>query len=366
MRHVVTMISEIGRGGAERVAVDFATTLAARGLRSDIWLTRPPADRPDAEAEIERARDDGVDVFYLNRSGRQDTRAWGPLRSWLDRERPDLIHSHTHGTNIWAALFGPQAKIKTICHEHTWSFQGQPLRRLGDYYIGRRADRILTVSRADRERMISLEKISPAKLTFLPNGIVVPDSLGRSIRPQLSIDNSATVAVTLARLDQQKRIDRLVDAAALCRDENLHFLIAGDGPFHDDIQQQINRMGLSRRVHLLGRREDRYDLLASSNFFILSSDFEGTPLAALEAMFAGLPVIAPAVGGLADVVESGSEGLLTEADASDLAGAIKKLASNAPLSQQMGRAARKRVSDNFTLDKTVDRLEEIYQEVLSE
>lgn len=366
MRHIVTMISEIGRGGAERVAVDFATTLADRGLRSTIWLTRPPADRLDAKAEIERARSGGVDLFYLNRSGRQDTRAWGPLRAWLVREQPDLIHSHTHGTNIWAALFGPQAQIKTICHEHTWSFRGQPLRRLGDYYIGRRADRILTVSRADRERMIALEKINPAKLTFLPNGIVTPDALGRNIRPQLGLNNSATVAVTLARLDQQKRIDRLVEAAALCGDKNLHFLIAGDGPFYKDLQQQINQLGLADRVHLLGRREDRYDLLASSNFFILSSDFEGTPLAALEAMFAGLPVIAPAVGGLADVVESGSEGLLTEADAGDLASAIQKIASNASLSQQMGRAARKRVSDNFTLDKTVNRLEEIYQEVLSE
>ena len=135
-------------------------------------------------------RDADVRLIGLARGSALDFAAWRPLLALLRRERIDVLHAHQFGSNLWAAILGPLAGTPAvIAHEHTWSFEGQRLRKLLDReLIARRVDAFLAVSREDRRRMIEIERIDPAKLIFVPNGISSPKApSGVDVRAELGI-----------------------------------------------------------------------------------------------------------------------------------------------------------------------------------
>ena len=353
------MISELGGGGAERLTVDLACGLAGGGHRVDLWVTRRIASRKDSKLEASRARDAGVRLRELNRRGKLDLPAWRPFVRYLRSARPDVLHSHTHGTNFWASLWGPMFGIPTICHEHTWAFSGDRLRLAVDrHWIGRRSDRVVAVSREDRRRMVEIEKLPAGKVTLVPNGASLPEVPPRSKRNELGAGQGDVVVLSLTRLEPQKRIDRMVEAAAeaIRSDGRLMFVVAGAGD-QTAIRRSIGELGIEERFRLLGRREDRWDLLASADLFCLSSDFEGMPLAALEAAAMGIPIVSTSVGDMEAIV--GSNGLLSDLDSSDLAEKIVAAASDLESFTQSAAEVRGR----YRIEDTVRQVERLYEEV---
>ena len=143
--------------------------------------------------------------------------------------------------------------------------------------------------------------------------------------------------------------------------------LVGDGPLRPAVEKAIVKMGLERKVLFLGIRDDVPQLLAASDVFVLSSDYEGVPLTVLEAMAAGKPVVATAVGGVPELIEDGETGILVPPrNPEALAQGILRLAKDASLRQRMGKAARERAQERFDISRTAREYEALYLRLLKE
>ncbi|MBW8059333.1 MAG: glycosyltransferase family 4 protein [Solirubrobacterales bacterium] len=374
---VLTLVDGTG-GGGESVARQIAANLDRSRFESTFCVSRwDPRDGD--EAAVAELRDAGVQFLGLRRSSRFQLRPWGDLLAYMRRRRIDILHSHKFGSNAWAAALSPFTPAPVfVAHEHTWSFQGRPLRRLLDReLIGRRADAVVAVSREDRRRMHAVEGIPLEKIRFIPNGIPAPPPPDPSVdlRAELGIGPGQPLVGAVATLRAQKALHVLVRAAASLapRFPDLRVLIVGgevggagrpDEPARDRLAALARELGVGEQVRLLGPRPDVPDLLAALDVAVLSSDFEGSPLSVLEYMEAGRPVVATRVGGVPDLVEDGVTGLLVEPrDPEGLARAIAELLDDRTRASAMGRAGRERRRGEFSIANTVGRIEALYSEL---
>jgi glycosyltransferase involved in cell wall biosynthesis len=364
---VLTLIDcPVRIGGAEFLAATISMRLDRRRFEPTLCSTRI-CPGPTFEAELRAA---GVRVLSLSRRTRGDVMAWRPLLALLRRERIDILHAHKFGSNVWGTVLGRLAGVPVvIAHEHTWSFKGHALRRLLDReLIARFADVFLAVSREDRRRMIEIEGIDPQRIRYIPNGIEMQTPSGTDVRAELGIPPTSPVVGSVGVLRPQKALAVLVKAAALLtrRFPQLRVLIVGTGPEEEKLRALVGRLGLTETVLFLGRRSDVPDLLAAVDLAVCCSDYEGSPLAVLEYMAAGKPVVATRVGGIPDQIEDGVHGLLVDPrDEQRLAEAVEALLLDSDRRVAMGARARERQRREFDLDVLVRRLEALYEELFA-
>ena len=370
---VVTLVDGIGlAGGAERLAREIVVRLDPDRFERTLCVSRwsdqrfEEAREAGALAELEDA---GVEFLGLRRHRTTDLGSWRPLMALL-RSGVDILHGHKIGSNVWASVLGTLARTPTIvAHEHTWSFSGQPLRRLLDRrLIGARADAFLTVSAADRRRMIEIERIDPGKVILVPNGIPdPPPSSGSDLRKELGLA-AAPIVGTVCALRPQKALGVLIEASSALADQvpGLKVVIVGDGPERSRLEHLIGELGLEETVLMLGHRDDARELIRSFDVAVCSSDFEGTPLSVLEYMQAELPIVATRVGGIPDVIEDGVEGVLVDpGDPGALAVAIDGVLAEPSSAARLAAAARRRQVAEFGIDVTVQAIERIYEGLAS-
>jgi glycosyltransferase involved in cell wall biosynthesis len=154
----------------------------------------------------------------------------------------------------------------------------------------------------------------------------------------------------------------LVQAFAALDNPAAHLLLVGDGLLRTQLTTYIQEHGLQHRVHLLGRRDDVRECLAASDVFVLSSSWEGSPLSVMEAMAASLPVVATAVGGVPELVESGRHGILVPpVECAALTGAMRTLLDNPGLRADMGKAGRSRANAEFSVERMVQGYANLYR-----
>lgn len=370
---VVTLVDGIGlAGGAERLAREVVIRLDPDRFDRTLCVSRWSEERADAArasgalAQLEEA---GVEFLGLPRRGTFDLLNWRPLMTRL-RSEVDVLHGHKIGSNVWASVLGTLARTPVIvAHEHTWSFEGQPLRRLLDRrLIAARADAFLAVSALDRKRMIEIERIDPAKVLLVPNGIPDPPPPGASdLRRELGIGQEPVVG-TVCALRPQKALGVLLEAASTLADRipGVKVVIVGDGPERPVLERRIAELRLQRTVRLLGHRDDARDLMRGFDVAVCCSDFEGTPLSVLEYMQASLPIVATRVGGIPDLLETGREGVLIEPGTPvELATAIEGLVADPARAARLGAAARSRQQARFEIGVTVREVERIYEGLAS-
>lgn len=374
--HVVTLIDfpGAGGGGAEILAEQITLRLDRDRFRRTYCVLRwetagVPADRlAKAARRLESA---GVELLALERSSRLDLRAWRPLIALLRSGEVDVLHSHKFGPNVWGSLLKILTRVPVfVAHEHSWSYEGQPLRRrLDRHLIARTSDAFVAVSSEDRRRMTAVEGIPPARTELIPNGIDAPPVGSRSaVRTELGIPDDAPVVGALSILRAEKGLDLLLKAVALLRDRlpDVRLLVAGNGPEESRLRDQAADLGMADVVDFLGFRTDLGDLLATFDVAASSSVHEGSPLAVMEYMAAGLPIVATAVGGVPHMIEDERHGLLVpSADPQALADGLHRLLSDHALAARLGEAARDRHSLEFTLDGTVDRIAGLYERLLA-
>ena len=162
---VLTLVDRLGTsGGGERLAMEVAKRLDParfdRWYCASRWDERGPQDEA-ARRAADELRAAGVTAFGLGRRSPAAVWSWGPLLRTLRRERIDVLHTHKFGSNVWGALLAPLGRVPIfVAHEHTWSYEGQPVRRFLDRaLIARRSAAFIAVSREDRRRMIEIERI---------------------------------------------------------------------------------------------------------------------------------------------------------------------------------------------------------------
>ena len=372
---VVTLIDYATRyGGAENLALSVATHLDPERFDSTLCASRWPMEGPlkaSAPETLERLSATGVRLLPLGRRHKSDIWVWGRLFSFLRHHRIDVLHAHKFGSNVWGTLVGRAAGVPVVlAHEHSWAYEGQPLRRLLDReVIARGADRLIAVSREDQRRMVEVERIAQARTMFIPNGISpAGPTNGHDVRAELGIAPTAPVIGSVGSLYTVKAFDVLLRAVAvLARGQpDVQVLIAGDGPEHDALTALTHDLGLDGSVHLLGRRADVPDVLRALDVAVCCSNSEGSPLSVMEYMQAGLAVVATAVGGVPDLIEPGVHGLLVPPrDPPALAAALAELLGEPERARAMGDRARERQRAEFDIDVLVQRLEALYLELLA-
>jgi glycosyltransferase involved in cell wall biosynthesis len=372
---VLALVREIGAsggGGAERVARDQLVELDPRRFERVLFVSRPPdPDDRTGEMVVTELRRRGVAVRFLNRRFKYDLLAWWPLFRALRRERIDVLHTHAFGQNAWGSVIGRLARVPVvIAHEHNRSFTGRALRPVIDRELTARcASVMIVVSQEARRRMVEVERIAPQGLVLLPNGIrALPPGDGRPVRAELGIGHDDPVIGSVCILRSEKALDLLVRAAALLiRDfPRLRVMIVGDGPDRARVEAVVEQLGLEKHVLLTGARADVPDVLAAMDVAVLSSDYEGSPLSMLEFMDAGKPIVATRVGGIPEAIEDGVQGVLVPPrDETALAAAIGGVLRDMDGGREMGARARDRCRGEFSLDRTVERLQQLYQQLRS-
>jgi glycosyltransferase involved in cell wall biosynthesis len=369
---VVTLALYIGQcyGGAERAAYEFATRLDPRRFKSCICVVNAlPEDRlATNEAEFAAAEAAGVEVWRLNRGSQASIAPWVRLRRLLARESIDVLHSHMPRASVPGTIIAHLAGVPVIVnHEHSWSFEGKPLRRFLDRnVVARGSNAMVAVSERDRDRIIEIEHIAPDVVRVLPNGVPPMATAGAGLRDELGIGDGEVLVGAVARLYPEKGNDHLVRAVGLLRARGMsvHCALAGQGPEEDRLRALIAQMGVEDSVHLLGHRVDVAGVIRDLDVAVLPSISEGSPLALMEYMACSAAIVASDVGGVGELVHDGVHALLVPpADPEALAGAIQRLIEQPELARRLGAAAGERQRASYDVNAVVRRLEELYLEL---
>jgi glycosyltransferase involved in cell wall biosynthesis len=269
----------------------------------------------------------------------------------LRRERPDILHANSSKAGVLgriaAALAGVPIRIFTV---HGWAFSAYSgvasrLYRAADRLMRPLTTATICVSERELARGLEARTCDPERTIVIPNAVDVAQhapATHNGVRPLI---------VSVGRLAAPKDFSTLVRALALLPPGAAGALVVGDGPDRAELEAEIASLELDERVELAGERHDVPELLARANLFVLSSRSEGLPVSVLEAMAAGLPVVASRVGGIPELVADGETGILVEAgDADELAAAISRLLADPELRRSMGEAGRDRARVSFALE----------------
>ncbi len=342
---VLTVISELGVGGAETIAVTLATAAAADG--HEVVVASGPGHR------IEELRPAGVQhlpVPLVGRSPLDLARTLGTLRSV---GQVDLVHAHNPKATLLARLaVGREVPILTTLH-------GVPSeeRATAARILRWASDRVVAVSQYVGDRL-ARDGVPAARIEVVNNAVepLPPYSRDRA-RAELGLAADAIVGLCLARMVDQKRHDLLVDAWSRVGGGGV-LLLAGDGPRRAEVAAAVVRRGLGPSVQLLGERSDVPRLLAASDFLVLPTDWEGLPISVLEALSAGLPVVASRVAGLVEHF-AGAVRFVEPGSVASLAEGLDEVLGSPAVRAEL--AARGRMAaTTYSAVAMVDRYREIY------
>jgi glycosyltransferase involved in cell wall biosynthesis len=276
----------------------------------------------------------------------------------------DIIHGHSSKAGFLARLAATATGRRAACvfTPHGWSFWSatgatQALYLRLERLAAHLGSTIIAVSEQERDAGLALGVGRPGQYRVIPNGIAL----------ERYSEDPAPVAgrvMFVGRLAPPKRADLAVAAFAVLRKRSptATLLIVGDGPDRPAIERQIAELGLTEDVQLLGDRDDVPALLRSARCLLLTSDYEGCPLTVIEAMAAGLPVVATSVGGVPELVEHDETGLLARAgDDEGLGGALHTVLANDAVATAMGAAGRARAIARHDRQAMADEIAGLYE-----
>lgn len=372
------LIDSLAVGGAERLIASFARAVDTERFDLRVVCLKEIDGNPLA-GQLEAA---GIRVTTLHARKLKDVRAFLRLRRLILDEQIDVIHAHLTYADIWGRLAGALTGRVVLSTIHVLSYvhaKDRSLRdRSMDALVGlvrrRLGGSVIAVSQALRGRLLE-RGLPPERAVTVHNGIEMCgfEPLVRSLRAdrraELGIPEDAPLAITVAVMREGKGHDFLIDSArkVLERMPQAHFLVVGGGPLEEALRRKVDEEGLGSQVHLTGMRNDTHELLALADVFVLpSSQFDALPTAVIEAMAAGLPVVAFESGGVSEIVVEGRTGLVVpNTDAGALADAILGLLADRPRARSMGACGKARAQAEFSAETWAAKLQEMYLKSLS-
>ena len=356
-------------GGLERVVQILATRLAARHDVSVVTTDNRAGGAPRRAVEA-----GGVKVLrHRSLTVAHTSLAPGMFGSLLRIRPGTVIHLHCATAvvpeQVW--LSARMRGLKYILHFHMEVDASGPLGRLLPYYkthlfgrVVRGAAGVIVLTESQRDFLAERYGVDRTKVYVVPNGVAeeffLPPRPPRA-EPAAGLEPDPLRLLFVGRLDIQKNVARLLDAMAQV-DEPVRLRLVGDGDLRQDLLAQAARLGLGDRVEFVGRKhgDDLLKEYADAELFVLPSDREGMALVVLEAMAAGLPVLATAVPGNIETVEGA--GVLAEPDPQALAAAIDTLARDRSALAAAAAAGAARVADS-RWDHVVAAIEDVYEQV---
>ncbi len=338
---VIEILPTLKRAGAENVAVSLACGLATRGFETGVvslYDSSPGGLEPDLEQH-------GIRTWHLGKRRGFDIKIWARLARVLREFAPDVVHTHSYTLRYALPVARPAAMIHTV-----HNLAGKDPDRLTGA-INRLAFRrgVLPVA-VSAEVARSFERMYGfAPAAIIPNGIDM-DRFRRadsreSWRRAHGFTQDDILIASVARLEPQKNPEALIESFArgLGGSSLSHLLMAGVGSLLESARRRAERRGVGSRVHFLGVSTDVPELLSAADLFALASRWEGSPVSVMEAMAARLPVVAPAVGGVPELVEDGVTGVLVPPENAEALGqALAMLVHDSQRRRAMGEAAAAR------------------------
>ncbi|MDZ7725253.1 MAG: glycosyltransferase [candidate division KSB1 bacterium] len=361
---VLQLVEGFNFGGAETKLLElvqhmdtseFETTVMSLGLGNEIE---------------EKFNQLNCRVLTFQRQHRFDLRLLRRLRNFIRDEQIDIVMTTLFYADVMGAMAGHKGGAKGVFSWETISSPKwlTPHRFWGYRYAIRRADEVISVSQATAEWLVEKRKVPRHKIRVIPYGVnldIFKPERGSISRTDLGLAEDAFVIGQVSRLNEQKGHVYLMQAAPelIHRNPNVHILLVGDGPTRPQIETMIREHRLEHHVHLLGFRNDVAELLPLFDVFTLPSLYEGLPNVVLEAMAAGLPVVATPVDGTKEAVVDQETGLLIPTrDPQALNKALLTLIEQPQLAKSMGNAGRKHVKAHFSLENQVKQFENLYKQ----
>lgn len=363
--------SQITIGGAQRVLLDQALWFRQHGYTVSVAFYY---DKDNLLEDWQKRVPFPIRVVGSYQKGKPIRNFFGLFKGFfhlcqfIRKENPTVIECFTHDAN----LIGLTAAW--ICHvpgrfgSHHGRFHGLSgiKMRLHTKVINSSVtDKIICVSERAKKQALE-EGIRPDKIIVIPNGIPLIDpnpNTRKRKRSEIGLADSNFAILNVGRLVPEKAQHLLIEAASNVTEikPETRFFIAGEGPFHEALQNQILERNLQTKVKLLGARTDIPELLQAADLFVLFSETEGMPISLMEAMAAGLPVIASALEGMSELIEDNISGrLIPFGNVPKLAETILQLIDHPELRMNLGMNAKQTIRDSFTIEKSCQIYEKVF------
>lgn len=367
-RRITLLTTGLAVGGAETQVDLLARIFKRRGWLVEVVSMLAP------EAFVDSLAADEIPLRVLGmRRRRADPRALFALRRHLRAFRPHVLHCHMVHANLLGRIAGRLSGVPVVISTAHSLREGPRWRDWAYRMTDSLCELTTNVSQAGVRRYVDERISSAGKTIWMPNGL--------DLRPYQSVRGSRQQVRTrlgwggeftwlaVGNLREPKDYPNLLQGFRLVLGSfpATRLAIAGGGPLDKQLKELSAALGIASRVEFLGVRRDIPELLAAADGYVISSAWEGTPMALLEASASALPIVATDAGGNREVVENGASGLVVDCkNAEALAGAMVRVHSMCPEQRSsLGEAARKRVSAIYDSERVADRWENVYRQLLA-
>jgi glycosyltransferase involved in cell wall biosynthesis len=346
-------------GGAERITLLLASAFAAQGAEVLCFASE---EAESFREELHRAGVEAIPFAETYRIARVL-----PFMRAAEEIRPDIVHVHRTWPlgDRFASVAAKRAGVRRVVATEHVRWESCGLRdRSTKQIIARFDDRIVAVSEAVRESLVRYWKIDPGRVTIIRNGLPIAEREGEKGGEDPFPPWARVRIGAIGRLETQKGFDILLDAFARIRKErpDAALLLVGEGSVRGELEEAARRLALGDAVRFAGAVPDAGPFLRRFDLFVLPSRWEGFPLTILEAMAAGVPIVATAVDGSVEAIRHGTDGLLVPPEnAEALAEAVREALSNPAASRERAEAARKRAETEFSFERMVEGYRRVYE-----
>jgi glycosyltransferase involved in cell wall biosynthesis len=359
--NLMHIVYSTGVGGSEKIALE----LISRGNRSlfnvsvcCLALKGAMHDQFEAAA---------VQIFLLDKTAGVDLNLFWRLFRLLKKQKTDIVHTHDNSTIFYGTLASRLAGVKRVVNtEHGGMYFESKRKQAMNGWLWKLNDKVVCVSDAVKRDVQAMAKINDRAVT-IHNGVDLPgfdlSTDKRAARKELGLAADDFVVCTVGRLNRVKNQRMFLEAAKKmikifpCA----KFILAGDGPERINLENYVRETGISAGVVFLGPRRDIPVVLRASDCFALTSDYESFGLAVVEAMAAGVPVVATNAGGVGEIVRNGETGILIEKnDVDALTTALLKIKNEKGFAETVVCRAKDFVTKQYGVEKMVRRYEELY------
>ena len=378
---VLHIITRLIVGGAQENTIYTALMLDKTKYRIDV-LTGP---QTGAEGSlIEEFRDRGGNLIILREMIREispvnDFLAFTKLVRLIKMGHYDIVHTHSSKAGVLGRMAAKLAGVPLIIHTvHGWSFHSHMSRWIAGVYIWlekfseKITDKLIVVTTLDVKKGLDVGIGKKDKYKLIRSAINLeafnPKLYDKKVtRKRLGIPADALVVGNVGRLSIQKNPMEWLRVASLLSEKmgNIYFLMVGDGPLRDEVEETIREFKLEEKVILTGLRRDVPRLMSAMDIFLLTSKWEGLPRVLPQAMSMGIPVVATIADGTAEIIENGKTGFLCETgDINRMAAVCLELLNDSKLRDEIGDNGKKQVRREFDVKLMIKEIDHLYTESL--
>jgi len=370
--HILFVVDGIEFGGGERVFLQLASRL---GTFYKIHFAASPGGVFE-----QKVKEHNVDFFPVDMGRQISVKPIWQLKDIVASKDIHLIHSQGARANFFARVAGRLAGVPhNVCTVATLieNFYVSPARkriyRMIDNLFQRYVDTFIVVSDALQETLLQNYSIASNRTCRIYNGIDLkkfsPDTYNRNLRKEWKISEAVPLIGSIGRLVWEKGFEFLINAApgVLRAVPDAKFLIVGEGPLKEQLIVKSEQLNVRDRIVFAGFRNDIKEIIAALDLLVIPSLSEGFPMVILEAMAMEKPIIASCINGIIEQITDGENGVLVSPkDHNALTKSILKLIQDKELSKKLGIAARKKVEQEFSVEKMVAETEKVYLSIVQD